>query len=180
MNIIGKGILIRAIEEDDLPFLQELMNDPTVEAGTLETHFPASMKGQRQWFSSFDEQKELRCIIENSSDSVPIGYLSITDINMRHQSAVVGVKMKISSAHRTSGDMNEIIKLMTQFCFEELNLRRLEAFVLVDNLLSVRNLERNGFSREGLLKQKYFKHGRWNDAYVYALLRSEVSFQVNR
>ena len=62
---INQGIiLLRAIEYDDLPFLQEMMNDPAIEIMTGGSCFPVSLDRQRRWFESYNQQEELRCMIQ--------------------------------------------------------------------------------------------------------------------
>lgn len=172
MIITGTLVCIRAIEYADLPFLRRLMNDASIEAQTIDTHFPVSEKAQRAWYEQLDEQKELRCIIENREHQCPVGYLSITEIDHRNQNAVVAIEMDTASHCRTAGDMDEVFSLMTAFCFNELNLQRLQAEVLADNLLSIKNLLKHGFEREGILRRKCYKHGKWNDIEIYSLLRN--------
>ena len=173
MDLIGKQIRIRAIEYGDLEFLRKLINSPTIEFQTVDTHFPVSIHAQKRWYENFDEQKELRCIIENITNKVPIGYISVTRIDQRNQNAVVGIKMDAFSENRTNGDMEEIFRLMKDFCFNELNLHRLEAEVLADNLLSLKNLLAQGFVQEGVLREKSYKHGKWNDIIMMSLLRED-------
>jgi RimJ/RimL family protein N-acetyltransferase len=57
--------------------------------------------------------------------------------------------------------------------FETLDLHRLEADVDPENTASLRVLERNGFRREGHLRERYTQDGRWHDAVLLGLLRRE-------
>ena len=63
--VIDNGtVILRAIEETDLPFLQEMMNDPGIEKMTGGSCFPVSYDRQKRWFESYDQQAELRLMIQ--------------------------------------------------------------------------------------------------------------------
>jgi ribosomal-protein-alanine N-acetyltransferase len=52
--------------------------------------------------------------------------------------------------------------------------RRIEALVCPENIPSQRILEKNGFEREGLLKEVLNINGLWRDHYLYTLLDKKV------
>jgi [ribosomal protein S5]-alanine N-acetyltransferase len=54
-----------------------------------------------------------------------------------------------------------------------LDLRRLEATVEAPNTASTGLLQRLGFTREGVLRERWISHGEPVDAEVYGLLRHE-------
>lgn len=171
MNLVGKIIKIRAVEWDDLIFLQDLINDPAIESQTIDTHFPQSKKAQEKWFEGFNCQEEMRCIIVNAENKTQIGYVSVTEIDYKNQSAVVGIKMDTNSRNRIKGDMDEVFSLMKNFCFNEIHLQRLEAYAFFDNAFSIKNLQSHGFVQEGRLRRKCFKNGEWKDVLIFSLLK---------
>lgn len=172
MNIVGKSIVLRAIEEEDLPFLLELINDPQIEATTLGGCHPVSMMDQQNWYRNCDFQKELRCIIENKAVRHPIGYLSLTDIDWVNRCGSVSCKMRSGAQDRFKGDLEEALQLGIRYCFENQNLRRLEAMILKNNCFSLRIAKKVGFKEEGILRERCYKHGTWLDVVMLALLKS--------
>jgi RimJ/RimL family protein N-acetyltransferase len=62
---------------------------------------------------------------------------------------------------------------MIQFTFERLDLRRIEADADPRNAASIRVLERLGFQREGLLRERYIQLGEVQDAMMFGLLRRD-------
>lgn len=56
----------------------------------------------------------------------------------------------------------------------EIGIHRFEALVLPENLPSIRLLEKLGFQREGILKNKVFLQGKWQDHYLYGLISQKV------
>ncbi len=68
--------------------------------------------------------------------------------------------------------MAEALPVSIDFAFNALDRHRLEADVDPRNLRSIRSLEKLGFEREGLLKERYFVAGEIQDAVLYGLLRT--------
>jgi len=56
--------------------------------------------------------------------------------------------------------------------------RRIEALVCPENIPSQRILEKNGFEREGLLKEPLKINGKWRDHYLYAIVIKEVDKNI--
>ena len=71
------------------------------------------------------------------------------------------------------GFMSEAVSVLLPFAFNTLNLHRVEAACLTDNLSSVALLQKCGFKQEGLAR-KYLKiNDVWQDHLLFALLEEE-------
>jgi ribosomal-protein-alanine N-acetyltransferase len=66
------------------------------------------------------------------------------------------------------------VRLALRHAFEELGLRRIEADTDPRNSGSCRLLERLGFVREGLLRERWLIDGELQDTAIYGLLRGEL------
>ena len=71
--------------------------------------------------------------------------------------------------------MSEAVPTLIAFAFGSMGLHRLEADVDPRNARSIRLLEREGFQREGLLRERYHVSGEIQDAALYGLLQPEWS-----
>ena len=67
----------------------------------------------------------------------------------------------------------EAVELLLGFAFERLGLHRLEADADPQNVGSLRVLERQGFRREGYLRERWHTLGQVQDAVFLGLLRRE-------
>lgn len=74
------------------------------------------------------------------------------------------------------GYATEAVGALVQYLFREKLAARIDADVFVGNDPSARVLEKLGFSREAEIRALYPKRGQRKDAWVYALLRSDASF----
>lgn len=66
----------------------------------------------------------------------------------------------------------ETVELMTKFAFDVLQLRKLHARVVDANVGSARVLEKNGFEREGRLKDYYYIENSFYDLMFFGRFRS--------
>ncbi len=71
--------------------------------------------------------------------------------------------------------MTEALEAMLRFGFDAMSLNRIEADVTVGNDASVRVLEKLGFQREGLLRQRGYWKGSYHDLWLFSLLRDEIA-----
>ncbi len=66
------------------------------------------------------------------------------------------------------------------FAFEELGAHRVVAFCNVQNLASVRVMEKLGMLRDGRLRETRWWNGSWQDEFVYAILERDWESQRKR
>lgn len=76
----------------------------------------------------------------------------------------------IAPAHWRRGYMHEAVCALIGFAFGELGLNRLEADIDPRNVASARALEKLGFVREGLLRERWIVAGEVSDSALYGLL----------
>lgn len=91
-----------------------------------------------------------------------------------HARAEIGYALTDDTIKR-SGLMSEALKPIIAYGFEEMKLNRIEAFIGPNNSASIRLVEKFGFTREGLLRQHYYKDGQFEDSVAYSLLQEEYN-----
>jgi RimJ/RimL family protein N-acetyltransferase len=74
-----------------------------------------------------------------------------------------------------NGFAGEAFDLLIRFAFESLDLHPLEADVDPENERSLRLLVRQGFRREGYLRERWHHLSRVHDAVFLGLIRTEWS-----
>jgi len=83
------------------------------------------------------------------------------------------IAYSLARAAWRKGIMTEALTALLDFAFRPLRLNRIEAMVLPENLASCRLLEKLGFQREGILRQRDFFKGALHDMAIYALLAQD-------
>lgn len=66
--------------------------------------------------------------------------------------------------------MTNACKAIVDYCFDELNLIRIEIRVATQNNKSLAIPDRLGFKKEGCLEKAEFLHDRFVDHYIYGLI----------
>ncbi|PWE33322.1 30S ribosomal protein S5 alanine N-acetyltransferase [Maritimibacter sp. 55A14] len=79
----------------------------------------------------------------------------------------------IGERHARRGYMREAIEAVVHYAFTELDLSRVEAACLPENLASRGVLEKSGFKYEGVAQSYLQINGRWRNHVLYASLRRD-------
>lgn len=80
-----------------------------------------------------------------------VGTLCLWNISENGQEAELGYELH--PLFQKKGYMEEAVAQIITFAFNELNFGILKAFTHIDNLASIRLLEKNGFERTGFIKE---------------------------
>ena len=104
------------------------------------------------------------------SDTV-LGIMGYANWSQVHRRAEIGYCLRRD--HWRRGIAEEALRTIIQFGFQSMNLNRIHACPWVENIASVRLLEKLGFQREGVLRDEYWEDGAFHDEALYAILRSE-------
>ena len=68
---------------------------------------------------------------------------------------------------------SECVALLSDFAFESLNLHKIHASVVDENIGSARVLEKNGYELEGQLKDHYFIENKYYDALLFGKIQAK-------
>lgn len=106
------------------------------------------------------------------SDGAQVGVLSLFDgVDGPSQSIFIGYTL--FNQYWGNGYATEAVRAGLSIAFEKLNMHRVEALVELDNLASIRVVERAGFRKEGTSRRRIFQRGEWRDVYVYAFTEED-------
>jgi ribosomal-protein-alanine N-acetyltransferase len=105
-------------------------------------------------------------------DGQIIGGLTLSNIR-RHPAQAGTLGYWVGEPYAMQGYMTEALTALREHAFSALDLSRLEAACLPDNIASRRLLERCGFQFEGTAQAYLQIDGRWRDHVLYAALRAD-------
>lgn len=166
-------LILRSMSLDDIDFiLRHFGNEDTNRYSSYE-----GLKNREEaidFYKRFIEQGKptrFRLGVVLKETGGLIGTLGYHNLSRRDHSAEIGYDL--SRAHWGKGIMTEAVKALVRYGFEQMNLNRIEATVDSENLRSIRLLERLGFAREGLLREKYYYKGRFHDELIYSLRKRD-------
>lgn len=106
------------------------------------------------------------------SDQMLLGAVTLDNIRRGPaQAGTVGYWIGVSFARQ--GYMREALEALVHYAFANLDLSRLEAACLPENLASRGVLEKSGFKYEGVAQSYLQIDGRWRNHVLYACLRGD-------
>lgn len=111
-------------------------------------------------------------VVRRADDRV-IGNCTLWNFHRQNRRAEVGYVL--ARPYWGQGYMREAMCAMIDFAFGEMHLNRLEADIDPRNAASAKILERLGFRREGLLRERWIVGEEVSDSALYGLLAAEWS-----
>jgi RimJ/RimL family protein N-acetyltransferase len=171
--IVGKKIVLRAIEEKDLEYLQKWQNDPVISELVVGWSFPVSMADQSQWFqNSIKKQHTQRFIVECKEKGI-IGLTGLWDIDWQNRHALTALKIG-EKTDRGRGIGADAIMTITSYAFYEVGLNRLYGSILPYNHASYKAyVQKCGWKVEGCYRQHVYRKGKFYDLLYVATLKED-------
>ena len=168
MIIHGDKVILRAVEESDNTMLLSLINDPDTEMMLGGSSWPVSEAEQLKWFEHQERSRDiLRCIVALQEDGKTIGTIILSDIDQKNATGHIHIKMA-KDGGRGKGYGTNAVNAMVQYAFEELRLNCIYANILSYDEAPIKLFERCGFKRDGILRQRVFKKGKFIDMLAYS------------
>jgi [ribosomal protein S5]-alanine N-acetyltransferase len=117
------------------------------------------------------EGHDLICVITLQATGEVIGDCALFHADEQCRRAEIGFSLQ--RAHWKNGYMGEAVSALIGHAFGTVRLRRLEADIDPRNIASGQLLERMGFTREGLLRERWMVDGEVSDSALYGLLEHD-------
>jgi ribosomal-protein-alanine N-acetyltransferase len=173
-TIDANRISLRWISNQDVDALYDIFSDPEVMRYWSTPPLPdrdAAVDLMNEIQEGFRQQTLLKWGIARRTDDALIGTTTLYNLDFSNRRAEMGYAL--GREHWGQGYMAEALQALLAYCFDVLDLRRIEADVDPRNAASIQTLERLGFQREGLLRERWEVDGEIQDALFYGLLREE-------
>ena len=165
----GESVTLRTVEEEDLEFLRDTINDPEVREGLLTTK-PFNGHQEREYFEERISSDETVSLLICEGDD-PAGSIGLKDIEQVAGTCEIG--LWLAPEYHGQGYGTEASRLVTAYAFDELRMHRVQARVLADNAASHRIWEKLGFAEEGVHRDEAYLGGEHVDVHYYGMLAEE-------
>ncbi|WP_306464356.1 GNAT family N-acetyltransferase [Sporosarcina koreensis] len=120
--------------------------------------------------NSFLTGHSMRWAIIRKEDNRFVGTIGLNNLSKGMKRAEIGFEMH-PDFWRT-GITSEALKAVLHYSFTEMGLHRMGAVTFMDNVASIKLLEKHGFEQEGILRSYLFQGGQSFDARVFSVLKS--------
>ena len=169
-------IFLRALEFDDFNKTLKWRHDSVYQKGVASTNRFISVETEKKWIENaiknHEQGTEIRLAVIIKEDEEMIGMVYLTNINYINGTAIMGSLLGVDE-NRGKGYITEARYLLFEYAFMQLNLQRISATILENNVSSRKSVEKFGYVREGLLRNAVFKNGEYHNLVAYSMLKDE-------
>lgn len=178
LRLSGKDINVKVLTPDDATHMLDYyirnrehlkLFEPSREESfyTFEMQKQILMGGYKQYLNG--EGINFGIYIKNSL----VGKIQVSNITYGvFKNAIVGYSM--DEKYQGRGLMKQALSLVLDYAFNELELHRIEASTLVDNIKSQKVLLGCGFEKLGLNRKYLYINGEWRDHVTFYKIKSST------
>ncbi|MDP4146492.1 MAG: GNAT family protein [Bacillota bacterium] len=177
-HITANEITLRKIEASDLDSLFEIYSNEK-----LFKYSPVMLKKNKATVANmighferdFNKRKEIFLgICLNSEPNNIVGVAELFDYSQDVNMITIGYRL--NDKFWGKGIATKTVKAVTEFLFNDIGINRIQAYVMPENIKSQNVLQRNGFVKEGIIRQGFHWKGQGIvDLILYSLLKSDTT-----
>lgn len=171
-------LVLKRIEEADIKEVFEIYNNEKVFefCGIIPKNNIDTVKNMISHFER-DYNKKSRVkwgIFSRSHGNKLVGIIEAMDFNQKVNMVTVGYFL--AERYWSNGIASEALSLLIKFLFEDANINRIQAEVMPKNMASKHVLIKNGFKKEGLLREASLWSGKGVvDLEIYGFLKEDYN-----
>lgn len=170
----GKYVKLRPLEEEDLKLLRDWRNSKDVRKTTREYRL-LNMINQKKWFESIHAEnppKHIMFGVESRNRKNLDGVTGLTYIDWKNKHAEISIYLSSKNWQKTK-EAKDTINTIIEYGFEELNLHRLWVEIFQISKENIELFEQLKFVKEGILRDKVWRQGKWWNSILYSKLSTE-------
>lgn len=166
------SVTIRRARDDDVPFLAGLVAHEDV-APYLAVVRAADPEGLRAEVARSQAEPDAFGLFVIEVDGERAGTMQFERRNRRSRIASLG-GLAVHPDFRGRRVADEAAALLRRHLLEELGFHRLELEIYAFNERALAHAERIGFTREGVRRLAYLRHGGWVDGVLFGLVAEDL------
>lgn len=170
--IKGSQFILRPFQKGDEKSLQKNVNNKKIHRMTSHLPHPYFLKDAKKWIklslAEYKKKDPQRVAFVIDIDKNVVGSIEFHNIRKNHK-AEIGYWLAESCWGK--GIMTEALKLMTEFGFGKLNLKRIQLRAYVFNKASQKVAKNADYKFEGVLKKDVKKENKFLDSYMFAKVK---------
>jgi len=178
INIKTPHLLLKPISIEQSNELLKIYSNKEVQKYTDNKLIDSEKDTRKLIISSIEKAKNksnifLGIFLKNNNKL--IGTIKIYHIDFKHSFASLGILLHKKYWHK--GIMQEALTYFLDYYFNKLNFNRIEAQTFVKNYPAIKLFEKMNFTNEGKLRQNFIINGKFEDSYLFSMLKSEFSLK---
>jgi ribosomal-protein-alanine N-acetyltransferase len=165
---------LRQIRPSDTPAIFTIFSDPEVTRYYDQPTFLEMAQAEElvaRMRQRFAERRTIRWAIARQEDDEVVGTCGFAEWKRHFHCAAIGYEL--ARPYWRQGVITEVLTAVLPFGFNQMQLNRIEAYVMTGNDVSMALLRKLGFQEEGLLREYgYWQHA-FHDLHLFALLKRQ-------
>ncbi len=168
----GNGIYLIPIEEEDASTLKEMKNDEFIRE-MMSSTLPVTLEDVQADINNTKKSASpyfLICkeIEENENKDIAIGFVKLEIISSIIRASEIHIG--IMKEYTGNGFGKQVINLITEYAFNNLNIHSIRALIREKNYASQKAFEKQGYKKVGVLPEWSFYGGEYHDCYIYVCI----------
>ncbi len=172
--LVGRKLYLCCLEASEVgEEYVRWLNDYEVTRYMASGRFPSTLASVREYIERFQGSSTdiIFAIIDQKTEK-HVGNVTLNSINWIHRTADTGLMLG-QKEFWGKGYAFEAWRLLIEYAFQRLGLRKIVAGAVAENVASIVVLTKLGFKVEGTLRQEFFLDGEYRDGVRLGLLREE-------
>ncbi|MCM3759009.1 GNAT family N-acetyltransferase [Sporosarcina aquimarina] len=168
-------LLLREVQKEDSTDMLSYLSDKDVvkHMGLNPFHTVKEAEEEIEWYQQiYKDSTGIRWGISLKDNGRVIGSCGFLNRQPKHFRTEIGYEL--SKEYWGKGIASEALEAVVKYGFQHLQLERIEALIEPANVASLKLLTKNGFEKEGLLRHYEFTCGKFDDLYMYSILKGDV------
>lgn len=173
-NLQTSRLIIRNIEANDKEFIYKLFSNEKVCEFLYDEEIFTNVNDAVafiNWNSNPEEKGYNRWVLVKKENGKQIGTCGYDNWDRFNNIAEIGYDL--CQEYWGQGYMKEALESAIESGFKNMGLNRINAYVALENINSIRLLEKLGFKNEGVYRDKHLFRGKYYDHYSFSLLKRE-------
>jgi len=168
----GDGINLRELRETDLEgSWYKWFNDSVVTKYQNKKIFPNTRENQKKYYSYLQSSNaDVVMAIVDEETNKHLGNVGLHKIDWVHRSAELGIVIGEKEFYGKKYG-KQAWKLITEYGFNILNLHRIYALIMEENIASIKCAEAAGFVCEGKIRDYFYKNGVYKKVLYYNIIK---------
>lgn len=171
-DLATSRLFLRKFQKEDAEAFSHLLRHREVPATTLMLPYPCEINDATNLIESYlkeqDQKSAIRWAIALNKGRDLVGGIRLVP-NVAFNSAELG--FWVGKDYWRKGYTREAAERVMQFAFHELQFNRINAHAMVENIASLKLLEKLGFQQEGIHPELVLKWDSYKDVITFGLLR---------
>ena len=173
--LIGEKIILRPLKIEDLDKTHQWRNNLDLIKLTQGVRFPKTLEMDNDWFENALNDKSNRNLyfgIDEIETGEFIGLIQLTNVDYVSRNAMLGFVIG-NDKKQGKGYGYEANKLIIDYSFMQINLKKITSYILEDNIPSIGLFVKLGFIEEGFLREHFYVDGKFKNITIMSLINEK-------